>query len=192
MSKIFQIWVDYGTPIPERVRAAMAENMAKADYYTLIAETNFLGAQNFRPYAAIEAEAIRDHRMRDMFRKKNKWTSTEALRAWFLWKNPEYTYLDADLRILKPLVSRPGSPAFARYGDGIDCFLIQGNGCGGWFNDLLTNMHALSPGECFPMVASLPRDWGNVIEPEYFEHFYQNTLPCPDVLEGVPEEYKPE
>ncbi len=187
MNKIFQIWVDYGDPMSKRVAQAMAENMAKADHYTLIAETNFLGASDFRPYADVEADALLDPRMWDMFRKKNKWTSTEALRAWFLWKNPEYTYLDADLRILKPLTSHPGSPAFARYGYGIDCFLIQGNGCGVWFDGLLNNMHTLSPGECFPMIASLPPDWDNVIEPEYFDHFYQNTLPCPDILEGIPE-----
>lgn len=176
--KAFQIWVDYGKAIPPRSLAAMRETMARADHYTLIAESNFLDAPDFRPYGVVEAEAMQDSRVRDMFLRKNKWCSLDVLRVWFLWKNPEYTYLDADLRLLKPLETRPDKPAFARYDKGIDGFLIQGNGHGQHFNALLSAMHRNAPGhnQCFPMIASLPPDWDNVIEGDYFEHFNQNQL----------------
>lgn len=176
MMKAFQIWVDYGTEISPRVLSAMRETMDKASHYTLIAESNILGAADFRPYAEVEREAMEDGRVRDMFRLKNKWCSLDVLRVWFLWKNPDYTYLDADLRLLKPLATSPHKPAFARYGKGIDGFLIQGNGHGQHFNALLSAMHRRAPDQCFPMIASLPPDWDNVIQGDYFDHFNQNRL----------------
>lgn len=121
-------------------------------------------------YPEILRKALRDSRMKSMFYTPNGRNQFEQIRAWWLWKNPDYVYCDADVKILSMWKIRKGLPAFAERGQRLDNFIIDANGCGRFFDDMLDRMYEKHPTQCFPMVATIPKYHDNVILKKYFEH----------------------
>lgn len=174
-NQVFQIWITLG-PRSEYVTECMRRTHHLSAHYTLIGDENFLGVEDFRHAVDIEDAMMKDPRIASMSKRKNGRIWTDVMRVWFLWKNPEYIFLDADLQPLKPFDVLPEAPAFGRYHENIDGHVIVGNGHGEFFNGLLSRMHALFPDQCFPMIESLPRNYTNVVEDEYFDNLEQCKL----------------
>jgi hypothetical protein len=174
--KIFQIWVNFGKrfPSPEALEA-MRKNLTQADQYVLIAEENFLDVADFRQYEKLESEALKDFRIASMFKRKNAWNSLDIFRTWFLWKHPDFIYVDADAELIKPL-DNGNRPAFAEFAEGIgDGFIIQGNNCSEFFNDMLSRMYAKHPDQCFPQIANIPQNEIEIIPKIFFRHLNEHS-----------------
>lgn len=162
VSNLLTIWIPLEGVTPNFVKRNFQHNKS------LFKKSTFINMLN---YPEILKEALKDYRIKSMFQRPNSKNQFEQVRAWWLWKNPNYVYCDADVKILKMWNIREGDPAFAEGNDGhLDNFIIDANGCGQFFNDMLDRMYEKHPTQCFPMVATIPKYHDNVIKKEYFEH----------------------
>lgn len=154
--KVIQIWIgDNPLPYP--------------DYSNRIAHLSqvYLLKRDFQ-------ESFSDSRVAYLIGKASSYAEqSDVFRFWFLSKNPDWTYIDCDAVILKPLdFIQPGSPYFGFHKHGCDDFLIVGNGNPEFFNGLLWNLVSLvKRGKCIAHAQhSIIRRCSNVIPAEYFYH----------------------
>jgi len=74
-------------------------------------------------------------------RATNEVQRSDIMRYAFLAEHPDYWYLDSDATLESIPKFKPGKPYFAEFRDGVDGFVIFGNGDRSVFNLILENLY---------------------------------------------------
>ena len=137
MNKVFQTFI--GTPSDSELEC-MKQTKEKFDSYSLFSDS----LEGSFPMDAIEKTVSFNDRTKYLYSKcTNPTEQNDILRLCFLWRHPDYWYLDCDA-ILEEFPEIEGNkPYFAEYKGKVDGFIIFGNNNKGVFRMILNDIYRL-------------------------------------------------